>query len=50
MMVDRMRAHRERQSMAVHNRHDFLAFSALCGSDIRAATFLADRDRSAILR
>jgi hypothetical protein len=26
-------------AMAIHNRHDFHAFSALCGSDIRAAAF-----------
>src|SRR6266550_8554201 len=38
-MVCRMRTDRERQSMAIDNRHDFHAFSALCGSDIRAATF-----------
>ena len=35
VMVGRMRAHRERQAMAVHNRHDFHAFSALCSSDSR---------------
>ena len=29
MMVRRMRADRERQAVAIHNRHDFHAFSAL---------------------
>src|SRR5437588_5613883 len=38
-MVCRMRTDRERQSMAINNRHDFHAFSALCGSDLRSTTF-----------
>src|SRR6266705_2750386 len=37
VMVCRMRADRKRQSMAIDNRHDFHAFSALRGSDLRAA-------------
>ena len=37
VMVCRMRADRKRQSMAINNRHDFHAFSALRGSDLRAA-------------
>src|ERR1700738_4270775 len=37
VMVRRMRADRKRQSMAINNRHDFHAFSALRGSDLRAA-------------
>src|SRR6266545_772709 len=37
-MVRRVRADRERQSMAIHNRHDFHAFSALCSSDFQPAT------------
>jgi hypothetical protein len=39
VMVCRMRTDRERQSMAINNRHDFHAFSALRGSDLRSATF-----------
>ena len=38
-MVRRVRADRERQPMAIHNRHDFHAFSALRWSDFRPATF-----------
>ena len=38
MLVRRVRADRERQSMAIHNRHDFHAFSALRRSDFRPAT------------
>src|SRR5262245_53784457 len=34
-MVRRVRADRERQSMAIHDRHDFHAFSALCSSDFQ---------------
>jgi hypothetical protein len=37
VMVCRMRADRKRQSMAIDNRHDFHAFSALRGSDLRSA-------------
>src|SRR5438093_7714171 len=37
-MVRRVRADRERQSMATHNRHDFHAFSALRSSDFQPAT------------
>ena len=37
-MVGRVRADRERQSMAIHNRHDFHAFSALRSSDFQPAT------------
>src|SRR5215471_3314063 len=37
-MVSRVRADRERQSMAIHNRHDFHAFSALGSSDFQPAT------------
>ena len=33
-MVCRVRADRERQPMAIHNRHDFHAFSALRWSDL----------------
>ena len=33
-MVRRVRADRKRQSMAIHNRHDFHAFSALRSSRI----------------
>src|ERR1700687_3191129 len=36
-MVCRMRTDRERQAMAIDNRHDFHAFSALRGSDLRPA-------------
>src|SRR2546422_11760479 len=36
-MVRRVRADRERQSMAIHNRHDFHALSALRSSDFRPA-------------
>src|SRR5262249_53578451 len=32
-MVRRVRAEREQQSMAIHDRHDFHAFSALRSSD-----------------
>src|ERR1700746_3760010 len=38
-MVRCVRADREWQSMAIHNRHDFHAFSALRWSDFRPATF-----------
>src|ERR1700726_4925817 len=38
-MVRRVRADRERQPMAIHNRPDFHAFSALRWSDFRPATF-----------
>src|ERR1700735_3949580 len=38
-MVRRVRADRERQPMAIHNRHDFHAFSALRWSDFRPAPF-----------
>ena len=38
-MVRRVRADRERQPMAIHNCHDFHAFSALRWSDFRPATF-----------
>src|SRR6266498_3074673 len=37
-MVRRVRADRKRQSMAIHNRHDFHAFSALRSSDFQPAT------------
>jgi hypothetical protein len=37
-MVRRVRANRERQSMAIDNRHDFHAFSALRSSDFQPAT------------
>jgi len=37
-MVCRMRTDRERQSMAINNRHDFHTFSALRRSDPRSAT------------
>src|SRR5262249_54351764 len=37
-MVRRVRADRERQSMAIDNRHDFHAFSALRNSDFQPAT------------
>ena len=45
MMVRRVRADRERQSMAIHNRHDFHAFSALRWADLRPAA-LGHRRRS----
>src|SRR5215468_653746 len=38
VMVRRVRADRERQSMAIHNRHDFHAFSALRSSDFQPAS------------
>jgi hypothetical protein len=38
VMVRRVRADRERQSMAIDNRHDFHAFSALRSSDFQPAT------------
>src|SRR5216684_400114 len=41
-MVRRVRADRERQSMAIHNRHDFHAFSTLGSSDFRPATLAHD--------
>ena len=44
-MVRRMRTDRERQSMAIHNRHDFHAFSALRCSNFRPATFGHDERR-----
>src|SRR5436189_4580159 len=37
-MVCRVRADRERQSTAIHNRHDFHAFSTLGSSDFRPST------------
>ena len=37
-MVRRVRADRERQSIAIDNRHDFHAFSALRSSDFQPAT------------
>src|SRR5215475_11623067 len=37
-MVRRVRADREWQSMAIHNGHDFHAFSALGSSDFQPAT------------
>ena len=37
-MVRRVGADRKRQSMAIHNRHDFHAFSALRSSDFQPAT------------
>src|SRR6476661_6322324 len=36
-MVRRVRADRERQSMAIHNGHDFHAFSTLRSSDFQPA-------------
>src|SRR6201981_4219852 len=36
-MVRRLRADRERQSMAIHNGHDFHAFSTLRSSDFQPA-------------
>ena len=44
-MVRRMRADRERQSMAIHNRHDFHAFPALRCSNFRPATLGHDERR-----
>jgi hypothetical protein len=38
VMVRRVRADRERQSMAIDNRHDFHAFPALRSSDFQPAT------------
>lgn len=37
MMIRGMRALRQRQSMAIDNCHDFLAFSTFCWSDFRAS-------------
>ena len=37
VMVRRVGADRKRQSMAIHNRHDFHAFSALRSSDFQPA-------------
>jgi hypothetical protein len=39
MMIGSMRAYRKRQSMAINYRHDFHAFSALCGSDFCPTAF-----------
>ena len=36
MMICRVRAHRQRQAVAIHNRHDFHAFSTLGRADLRA--------------
>ena len=44
-MVRRVRIDLERQSMAIHNRHDLHAFSALRCSDFRPATFGHDGRR-----
>src|SRR3954452_16463764 len=38
VMVRGMCAHRNRQGMAVYNRHDFQAFSAPCRADLGATT------------
>ena len=45
VMVCRMRTDRERQAMAIDNRHDFHAFSAFGGSDIGAAAFRHNEGR-----
>ena len=45
VMVRGVRADRERQSVAIHYRHDFHAFSALCRPDLGAATFRHDKRR-----
>jgi len=37
VVVGRMRTDRERQAMAIHNRHDFQALSALRRTDLCAA-------------
>lgn len=37
LMIGGMRADRERQTVAIHNRHDFHAFSAFCRSDLIAS-------------
>ena len=37
MMIGRMRTHRERQSMAIHNREDLHAFAPAGGTDALAA-------------
>jgi hypothetical protein len=44
-MVRSVRADRERQAMAIDNRHDFHAFSAFGGSDIGPATFRHNEGR-----
>lgn len=44
-MVRRMRDDRERQSMAIPNRHDFQAFSALRRPDFCPATLGHDERR-----
>ena len=36
VVVRCMRTDRERQTMTIHNRHDFQAFSSFCRADIRA--------------
>ena len=36
MMICRVRAYRQRQAVAIHNRHDFHAFSTLGRADLRA--------------
>src|SRR5262245_52841198 len=41
-MVRRVRADRDRQSMAIDNRHDFHAFSALRSSDFQPAKGCVD--------
>src|SRR5262249_24550607 len=41
-MVRRVRADRERQSVAIDNRHDFHAFSALRSSDFQPAKGCVD--------
>ena len=37
MMICGVRTHRQRQSMAIHYRHDFHAFSTLGWTDLRAS-------------
>jgi len=37
MMIGGVRTHRQRQAVAIHNRHDFHAFSALGWTDLRAS-------------
>src|SRR5437763_13745331 len=39
VMVRGMCAHRNRQAVAIYNRHDFQAFTAPCRADLGATTF-----------
>ena len=45
MMIRRVGADRQRQTLAIHNRHDFHAFSALRQPDARAAALRGSKHR-----